>query len=339
MRKAIVAAGAILGVAGLAYAAAWFYAASRLEQGLAEWKAEAERNGLTITHGPVRIGGFPLAVSATVPDLSIRNEAERARIEAAPIRLTTTLWNPDRIAYDFSGPHALAVGEGAEELEATLDVAAGSGVALLSEQGRQDQLTVRDLRIFGEEGYVRIGAVEVSGYAARSPSDASAETVRATYVLTDVDAASRIGAKLFQPPIGRVRLELAATGPFLEIFEDGSVADWAMSGGIVSLRDLTLEWNGLTVTATGSGRFDSELRPSGALTLVSSGFAERLEELEREGVMPFHLAQILRAVTQRFIVPAAGAGKSQLIVPVTAKNGVLSLGGEPLAPVPSLNRL
>jgi hypothetical protein len=339
MRKAIVAAGAIVGVAALAYAVAWFYAAGRLEQGLAEWKAEAEGNGLTITHGPVRIGGFPLAVSATVPDLSIRNEAERARIEAAPIRLTTTLWNPDRLAYDFSGPHALAVGDGAEELEATLDVGAGSGVALLSQEGRQDQLSVRDLRIFGEEGYVRIGGVEASGHAARSPSDGSAETVRATYVLTDIDASSRIGAKLFQPPIGRVRLELAATGPFLEIFEDGTVADWAASGGIVSLRDLTLEWNGLTVTATGSGQFDSELRPSGAVTVVSAGFSERLDELEREGVVPFHLAEIVRALTERFTLPGADGGKSQLIVPVTAKDGLLSLGGEPLAPVPALNRL
>jgi hypothetical protein len=339
MRKAIVAAGAILGLAALGYAAAWFHGASRLEQGVAAWKAEAERNGLTVTHGPVRIGGFPLALRATVPDLSIRNEAEAARLEAAPVTLTTTLWSPDRVAYDFSGPHALVVGEGPKRLEAMLDVGAGSGVALLSPEGRRDQLSVRDLRIFGEAGYIRIGAVEAKVYAARSPSDGSAETVRATYVLTDVEASSRVGAKLFQPPIGLVRLELAATGPFLEIFEDGSLVDWAEAGGIVSLRDLTLEWNGLTVTATGSGRFDAELRPSGALTLVSSGFVERLEELERDGTMPVHIARIVRALTERFILPAMGAGKSQLIVPVTAADGLLSIGDEPLAPVPSLNRL
>ena len=45
-------------------------------------------------------------------DLSIRNEVEGARIEAAPIRVRTTLWNPNRVAYDFSGTHALAVTQG-----------------------------------------------------------------------------------------------------------------------------------------------------------------------------------------------------------------------------------
>ena len=102
MKKIILIAGAILALAAIGYTAVWLHGASRLEQAVAAWKEEAEGNGLTITHDEIQVGGFPFALTAVVPDLSIRNEVEGARIEAAPIRVRTTLWNPNRVAYDFS---------------------------------------------------------------------------------------------------------------------------------------------------------------------------------------------------------------------------------------------
>ena len=146
-------------------------------------------------------------------------------------------------------------------------------------------------------------------------------------------------ARTDEPPIERVRVEMAATGPFLELFEDGTLVDWAEAGGAVTLRDLSIEWNGLSLAATGSGRFDSELRPSGSVTLVSPGFEESLRELEASGVLPYQFGDLVRAMTEPFIVPGANGGKSQLIIPVTAENGLLSIGGEPMGRVPSLKEL
>jgi hypothetical protein len=300
---------------------------------------DAEGNGVSITHDEAQIGGFPLGLAAVIPDLQIRNEAEGASIEAAPIRLSTTLWDPDHLEYDFSGKHSVLVVQGLQTTQATFQVGAGRGEVWLEDGGRTDRMTASDLKIVSRDGIVGIAGLEVSGAFTRKPSDPSAETMQARYSLTGVDLTTRLGIKLIEPPIERLQIELAATGPFLEIFEDSTVVDWAEAGGVVTLRDLTLEWSGLTLTASGSGSFDAELRPSGSVTLVSAGFEESLDALDARGVLPPPIGDIVRSLTQRFIVPGGSGGKSQLIVPVTAAEGILSLGGEPMGRVPSLKRL
>ena len=52
-------------------------------------------------------------------------------------------------------------------------------------------------------------------------------------------------------------------------------------------------------------------------------------------------AELLRS-PQRLLAPlvrGADGGKSQLIIPVTAENGLFSVGGEPMGRVPSLKEL
>jgi hypothetical protein len=339
MRTVLWIAGATVALAAAGYTGAWFYGANRLEREIAAWKEDAEGNGVSITHDEVQIGGFPLGLTAVIPDLQIRNEAEGASIEAAPIRLSTTLWDPDHLEYDFSGKHSVLVVQGLQTTQAAFQVGAGRGEVWLEDGGRTDRMTASDLKIVSRDGIVGIAGLEVSGAFSRKPSDPSAETMQARYSLTGVDLTTRLGIKLIEPPIERLQIELAATGPFLEIFEDSTVVDWAEAGGVVTLRDLTLEWSGLTLTASGSGSFDAELRPSGSVTLVSSGFEESLGELETRGVLPPPIGDIVRSLTQRFIVPGGSGGKSQLIVPVTAAEGILSVGGEPMGRVPSLKRL
>jgi hypothetical protein len=102
MNKTIAIAAGISAAAALAYTGLWLHGASRMEQTVADWKEEAESNGLTITHKELEVGGFPFALTAEIHDLSLRNEAEGARVEAAPIRLRTTLWNPNQIQFDFT---------------------------------------------------------------------------------------------------------------------------------------------------------------------------------------------------------------------------------------------
>lgn len=339
MKRGLMAAAAVLAVAALGYAALWFHGASRMKQAVADWKQEAESNGLTITYAELEVGGFPFELSTVVRDFSLRNEAEGARIEAAPIRLRTTLWDPNRVAYEFTGRHSVTVEQGLRRVQTTVEVGAGTGEVLLVERGRHDRVKATDLRFIGKDGIVTIASFEGSGTTLPKQADPAAETMHSTYALTGIEFSSRLGVKLIEPPIERVRVEMAATGPFLELFEDGTLVDWAEAGGAVTLRDLSIEWNGLSLAATGSGRFDSELRPSGSVTLVSPGFEESLRELEASGVLPYQFGDLVRAMTEPFIVPGANGGKSQLIIPVTAENGLLSIGGEPMGRVPSLKEL
>ena len=131
MKRGLMAAAAVLAVVALAYAALWFHGASRMKQAVADWKQEAESNGLTITYAELEIGGFPFELSTVVRDFSLRNETEGARIEAAPIRLRTTLWDPNRVAYEFTGRHSVTVEQGLRRVQTTVEVGAGTGEVLL----------------------------------------------------------------------------------------------------------------------------------------------------------------------------------------------------------------
>ncbi len=339
MKRGIATAATVLALALLAYTAAWFHGANRLEQAIADWKEETEANGLSITHDEIQIGGYPFALTAVLPDLSMRAEAAGMSMDAAPIRLRTALWTPNRLEYDFAGKHAFTVTEELRTTLTTIDIEAGSGDVALDGDRRDDRGTAANIRIVSNEGIVTIGRLEFSGFSDPKPADSGTDSFHLVYTLTGLDVSSRLGVKLFEPPIEKVRLDFAATGPFVEMFRDGTPVDWASAGGVLTLRDFAVEWNGLALTASGSGNLDAELRPSGSVTLVSTGFVESLQSLEEKGVIAPNLALWIRQMTERFVVPAGNGGKSDLVVPITATDGILSVGGEPIAPIPSLKEL
>lgn len=339
MKRWMAIAGAVAATAAVGYVAAWFYAANRFEEEIVDWLNELEGEGVTVGHGEIHIEGFPLALTARITDLVLRNEVEGAKIEAGPIRLRTTIWSPHRIDYDFAGKHALAAGDGARKANVTVSVETGKGVLLLSEGQRWNRVTMTNLRLIGEDQILSIAEMETSDRITPKPLGSTPETVQSTVTVKGLAISNRLGVSVLDPAIDRLRIEMSATGPFLEIFEDGTLVDWANAGGVVTLRDLTLEWGGITLTATGSGGFDSELRPEGALTLASAAFEEKLGELERSGAIAPFVGTLVRRWTAPFIRPPRDGNPSELIVPISAKDGLLSVGGKPLGAVPSLKTL
>jgi hypothetical protein len=332
-------AGAVAATAAVGYVAAWFYGASRFEREIADGLNELEGDGLTVAHGEIRVDGFPFALIAWVPDLVLKNEVEGTSIDVAPIWLRTTLWNRRRINYDFAGRHVVVTDDGENIAQITVTMDTGKGVFLLNEDHHWNRLTITKLRLFDENRILSIAGLETSDRIASKPFDAAGETVQSIYTVTGLTISNRLGVNMIDPQVDRVRLEVSATGPFMEIFEDSSVVEWAEGSGVVTLRDLTLEWGGLTLTATGSGGFDSELRPEGALTLASTAFEEKLGELERSGTIAPYVVELIRYWTAPFILPPRDGNPSELIVPISAKDGLLSLGDEPLGAVPSLKTL
>ncbi|MGQ0677516.1 MAG: DUF2125 domain-containing protein, partial [Rhodospirillales bacterium] len=53
------------------YTAYWFALAGRLEQGIARWEAERRAEGYAVARGPIGRGGFPLALTFTLPSPQI----------------------------------------------------------------------------------------------------------------------------------------------------------------------------------------------------------------------------------------------------------------------------
>ncbi|MCI0430778.1 MAG: DUF2125 domain-containing protein [Rhodospirillales bacterium] len=343
MKKGLAAAAAVLALAVLAYTAAWFYGANRFEQAIADWKAEAEASGVSITHDEFEICGYPFALTTVLRDLKLHAKAEGASLEAAPIQLSTNLWNPNRIQYDFAGKHVFTGTQGSQTravaAQATVDVETGGGEAEFDGDRREDRMVAMNVEVISQIGIVTIARLEASGIANPKPADGTSDSFQAVYALNGVEATDPLGVKLLEPPIEKLRLDLAATGPFVELLKGGTVLDWASAGGTLALRDLTVEWNGFAFTASGNVGFDTELRPTGSVTLVSTSFGESLQSLEEKGVIAPDLALWIRQLTEPFVVPFGDGSRSDLVVPITAADGILSLGGQPMMPIPSLEEL
>ena len=338
MRKPLVGAAAVIIIAGLAYTAAWFYGANQLKHAVEDWKQDAAAEGVAISYDEIRTGGYPLSLTAELVNLALRAEGKGVSFQSAPIRLRTTLWNPNYITYDFSGKYGLTVTEGMRS-HMTISVESGTGEIRFNGNRREDHDTASNVRILNDKGIVSISRLDISGFTADKPAAAGDDTFHAEYDLAGLTVANPLGVQVFQPPIDHMRLNVGATGPFMDIFKNSTIVDWARAGGALTLRDASLEWNGFTFSLAGDGSLDAELRPSGKLTVTSEGFAETLESLEDSGVLPLYLGEYIRQITARFITPAGEGTKSKLLVAITAADGVLSVDGQPMAAVPSLNKL
>ena len=339
MRKTLVGAAAVIILAGLAYTAAWFYGASQLKQQISDWKQEAEAEGTVVSYDEIQIGGYPFGWTAALRNLTTRNEGRGMSLQAAPVRLQVKFWDPHRILYEFSGKYALTLTNEQPPALITLEVGSGTGATELDRDRRRDHGRATNLRFVVDKGIVTIDQIEVDGFTDAKPAGGGTNSFHLEYALTGLTASNRFGAELFQPPIGHMHLDADATGPFMDIFKNGTVVDWARAGGAFTLHDASLQWNGLTFSLAGNGSLDSELRPSGKLTVTSKGFEEGLQSLEDSGVLPPYLHEYIRQSTARFITPAGAGIQSKLLVAITAADGVLSVGGQPMAAVPSLNKL
>ena len=338
MKKLLLAAAAAVVIAA-AYTTLWFVGADRLEAAVAEWRANAQARGVTVSHDEVRIGGFPLALTATLTNLEMTAPDGMLVWHASTVRVRTQLWDLDRIAYDASGKHWLTVTRQGQTQQVGVEARSATGEVVTRKERREDHFRAEGLRFQGEDVIVAIEALEGTGFDDKRPAATDAESFGLRYDLTGLSVTDRLGVRMFEPAIDRLGMEMAATGPFLRIFDSGSLVDWADAGGVLTLRDLALEWNGLSFAAKGSGRLDPQLRPAGAITFTSVGFAEGLDALEAKAALPPEFANFVRQLAEPFLTPADGAGKSQLVVPVTAADGILSVGEHALTQVPSLKSL
>jgi hypothetical protein len=98
-------------VLAAAWAAFWFFAASRAEAKIAEWKAQQERLGRTYTCGSQKIGGFPfrLEVRCEGAQVELTRLDPKVTISAKDAVFVAQVYDPTLLIGEFTGP--LTVGE------------------------------------------------------------------------------------------------------------------------------------------------------------------------------------------------------------------------------------
>lgn len=331
---------AVLSAAG--WTVAWQVVALRVQATLEAWIDQRRALGDRIEHGPMTIGGYPLAVAVTLKQVHWAREDGPTLLTAAAPELvaSTAVWHPMTLTVrPTTGARASAAGTwgvltgDAERAEAV--------VALGRRAPERIDLTLRNLDLTGPGG-ARLARIEtvaasIDPAPARDPN-AVAGAVPATLAVTAHATGVRpVGAEQlpFDGPAA-VAITAALRGAVDPTAGLPGLVTWRDAGGVIDVHRLSVSWSPVDLVGDGTFALDAALRPEGAGVAEIQGVAETLDRLVAQGRMKPGQAALLKLAAIAASEPAESGSGQRLKAPVTVQDGTVRLGQIPVARVRSI---
>ncbi len=324
---------AVVVVLGTAGTVTWYLATRYLMQGFADWQAGLGQAGWQVDAGKPAAGGWPFAATATIPAVSVNDRGHMVPggmdWHAAYLQLRIYAWHPRTLVASLHGKQSLGLGAVSSGYTAE-----SMTIAIPLDSASPAQSA--DVRV----AKLRVGRGGLESLHALLNVDPSAGSAGSTMTLSaDAEAITLTGeaARPLGPQISRLQLEAVSTGTLATGQDARAVAaTWRASGGALQIRDLRLLWGPLDLTASGTLALDENLQLQGDGTAHAVGYAETLDALATHAVLTRAAATAAKAVLSLLAnYPANGAAPS-VDVPLTLKNGVLTMHQVPLVRVPQI---
>jgi hypothetical protein len=351
MRRVALAALVFILLAGLAWTGYWFHGAGQLRDGVLAWAEERRAAGDAVTLGEVSVTGFPLRydLALSAPTVGTRKDGKPLIWQGPPTTVTFRPWNFDRFTFRSGGRHRIDHAEADLPTPVLVDAAGAFGGGRIAPDGR---LAVLDLDFqsvqFGTERRPDMLRFERAVAKLRLPSAAGLpdESARTEPGETQDSAALRIEiAGLTLPeeaegPLGKtvdlIVLVCGVRGAISNDAPDAALMAWRDSGGTLEIYEQRLVWGDLHVDASGTATLDAEMRPLGALTAKIRGYTQTLDALVAAGAMERRPAEIAKFLLGMMAEWPDDSGKPVLIMPLTAQDGIFSVGPINLFRLPPL---
>jgi hypothetical protein len=318
----------------------WRVAAGQLERGFADWVAFRRANGWVEQNAPTRLGGWPLAATLTIPEMSLASGGRRPAADlvwsAERVILRVALTRPDQLEIAPEGkqvlrvPNSPAVPYTAGRLRLTLP------------------LQTREWPSF----------IQADADNLRADTQAGTATVRGLQLHMDLDPGARAGepglaASLHvteaNPPTGVVRplgpsianlaVDAVLSGP-LSVHGQGlqqAAIGWRDGGGSLEIRRLALSWGPLDLTGSATLALDDQLQPMGAGNARIVGYAETLDALAAHAMISHSAATAAKAVLSLLADAPDDGSRPEVEVPLTLQYRTLSMRQVPLLRLPELD--
>lgn len=323
----IVVAGVLVAAVAAGHTAAWFYATRYLEAGFAMWSAQRRAAGWEVTSGtPVR-GGWPLAATLTIPGLTIgagpRDTPGHLMFHSEQTVLALTLQHPALLQIDLHGTQTIQITP-APVTAFVADKIHVEGPLRRLAGATAGTLEVRNLRGEGVTVALLTGQL--------TPADSPALSLAAEAI--DLPAGDKwpFGQHISSASIDvTLRGGLLRPGPV-----SASAAAWQQANGALQVTHFALGWGPLGVSATAQLELDGRLQPVGTADLHVIGYAAALHELSARHFITKDASFAATAVLALLARQPADGGAPEVEVPVTLRNGIVSLGQVPLARVPEV---
>ncbi|MFQ1701511.1 DUF2125 domain-containing protein [Loktanella agnita] len=313
------------------YGGYWFVGARAVETGLRDGLADMARSGWQVGYRDLNTVGFPSRFDTTVDELALTTPDRRFSFAGPFLQVFALSYQPNRIiavlpeAFDLAvDGQAIAV-ENAD-LRLSAGVQANTDVAL-------DAVTVDTHALKVDvQGAGQIGVDHLLAALRDTPDAANRydiylgvdEFSLPEQVLRALDPDDRLSGT-----ITRITLDAGVT---LDKQLDRHALDARLPAPVVeqvNLKTLAIDWDGISVVASGEITLDALGIPGGQITFKTAEWREIIDLLQRAGVIDAGLAPTLTNA-----VRAIAAGDDQLELPVSFQNGFMSVGPLPIGPAP-----
>ncbi|MDJ0947867.1 MAG: DUF2125 domain-containing protein [Alphaproteobacteria bacterium] len=347
MKRFFAIALGLAALAGAGYAGYWHYLAAQIAPAVSAW-AEAQRgNGYRIAFEEVAVTGFPgpFQVRIAKPVLGRPDAASPWEWRAEAVLSTSGPITSREVDYQVpdGGRLTYAAADGLAPAVATSRVATGR--IALDERGEPNfgELALQDLRIALPAGDESVEAARALLEARHLPASGPAARdgrIAFSWTLDEVRLPAQRAGPL-GPRVARfaASAQLEGTGPELaaQTGTRAAVTAWRDGDGRLVIRAFELDWGPLRVSLSGTVSLDPEMRPAGQLDTAIRGYRETTQTLVQAEMMKPKDAATALVVLDLLSKRSADGGARVLQLPVTARDGQLSVGPMPLATLPPLD--
>jgi len=334
-RRVLLGLLALVALLGIASIVVWSWAEARMAQGFADWRTRMSERGWVVTAGAAARGGWPLAAELNVDNLRVTGGAAvvpgGAAYSAGRIVLRLGARDPGALRVLAMGPQSLRLGGSptvpffADRLTVTIPLSPSRPATSAGLEGS-------DVRFGGLAGGLTIGLIEAQ--ADWSNAKATILRVSAEAIALPPDIPAALG-----PNIASATAEASFSGSMSPGATSAAeaVAGWRESGGVVALRRIAVGWGPLGVSGSGTMKLDADLQPDVTATLRLVGLEEAMDALAEAHVISQQAARTAKTVADLMLFAPDGDGAPGVQVPVTLREGTLSLGLIPIATLGKVN--
>jgi len=319
MKKLII----FIVLAALAYCAYWFAAAHFLPGKIETQIQTLTEDTATITHGPIKISGFPAAFSSDVSPVKMTGDGWTADIDTLTARAPAYL--PTSVKMEHDGRANFNIQDGLfKGIYTTQTETATLDSRLTSRLSQETIINAKNVQITSAPGSVWPVQSADSIYVRR---DIARKSYAVDFDLRDVTLdAARLGdiGQLLGP---RAR---GVSGDILISREAASETPFgAQTGDVITAQKITFDWSELKF----DGRFNLTRNNgtlSGEIMLLTEDPGALIKAAQREGMIPQQASFLLDMLISN--LPKNEAGQYEL--PISVSNGDMSLGPLPIGRLP-----
>lgn len=332
MRRLILLFAVILALFG-GYSVYWFRLSDQVHARIEAWRAEQAERGRMVAAQDILVDGYPFRMEVTARGVVATQDqgGVAQRLEVPELVAHLQPWRPHHAIVVGHGPFIFYEESDQRSLRTEVDAEQALASLVFGNDGELDRLAIdfhaAKVRVeSGEDG--SSFDVERAQFHSRalpgapSAQEAAVKLERITFADMDDNPLGKTLDIADATVIQYGKLEPPLNGPRLDA--------WRAEGGKVALERLHLTWGELRLDGDGNVGLDTRRRPSGAFNFSLVGHDAVLDAMVEGGM----IENKDRALALALLTPLTkvdDSGTRRIEIPLVMDNGMLTLGGMPIA--------